>query len=123
MRVTAMRGTPGAVMVGKGFLVLRQIGAFRGLCERNAFERVLQHVDANWLYCAIISRKSESTMHTSKVSDLVRNYFSAYESKDRNILENLLSDDFTFSSPRDDRISRTKYVPLNAIFAPTNSIR
>jgi hypothetical protein len=77
-----MKGTPEAVMSVKGFLVLLHIGAFRGLCWRNAFECALRRVDANWLYCAIIGRKRESAMHTSKVSDLVRKYFSAYESKD-----------------------------------------
>ena len=42
-------------------------------------------------------------------SDLVRKYYSAYESKDRKALEDLLSDDFTFSSPLDDRIDRAVY--------------
>ena len=35
------------------------------------------------------------------VSDLVRKCFSAYELKDRRIIEDLLSDDFTFTSPID----------------------
>jgi ketosteroid isomerase-like protein len=43
------------------------------------------------------------------ISDLIRQYFSAYETKDRNVAEALLSDDFTFSSPRDDRIGRAEY--------------
>ena len=43
------------------------------------------------------------------VSDLVRKCFSAYELKDRRIIENLLSDDFTFISPIDDLIDRTEY--------------
>ena len=42
-------------------------------------------------------------------SDLVRKYYSAYETKDRAALEKLLSDDFTFSSPLDDRIDRAAY--------------
>ena len=42
-------------------------------------------------------------------SDLIRSCFAAYESKDRALLESLLSDDFTFSSPLDDNISRERY--------------
>jgi len=41
--------------------------------------------------------------------ELVRACFAAYETKDRAALENLLSDDFTFSSPLDDHISRECY--------------
>ena len=43
------------------------------------------------------------------VSDLVRKCFSAYELKDRQMIEELLSDDFTFTSPLDDRIDQTEY--------------
>jgi ketosteroid isomerase-like protein len=42
-------------------------------------------------------------------SNLIRKYFSAYESKDRRALEELLSDEFTFTSPLDDHINRTTY--------------
>lgn len=35
--------------------------------------------------------------------------YRAFESKDRVAFEALLSDDFRFSSPRDDRIDRTVY--------------
>jgi ketosteroid isomerase-like protein len=41
------------------------------------------------------------------ISDLVRKCFSAYELKDRRIIEDLLSDDFTFTSPLDDFARRT----------------
>ncbi|HXN86486.1 MAG TPA: nuclear transport factor 2 family protein [Candidatus Binataceae bacterium] len=47
--------------------------------------------------------------HNSNVSDLIRKCYGAYESKDRNAIEDLLSDDFVFTSPRDDHINRTKY--------------
>jgi ketosteroid isomerase-like protein len=40
---------------------------------------------------------------------LVRRYFSAYESKDRQVLENMLGESFTFSSPLDDRINRAAW--------------
>jgi ketosteroid isomerase-like protein len=46
---------------------------------------------------------------TAHVSDLVRQCFSAFLSKDRRTLEDLLSDDFTFNSPRDDHIGKTAY--------------
>jgi hypothetical protein len=48
-------------------------------------------------------------MNTGNVSELVRAYFAAYESKDRSAVERLLSDDFTFTSPYDDRIDRRAY--------------
>ena len=41
--------------------------------------------------------------------DLVRHYFAAYVSKDRKALGDLLADDFTFTSPIDDHINRTRY--------------
>lgn len=40
---------------------------------------------------------------------LVAACFAAYEKKDRAAMENLLADDFTFSSPVDDRIDRDLY--------------
>ncbi|MEK7954449.1 nuclear transport factor 2 family protein [Luteolibacter soli] len=40
---------------------------------------------------------------------LIAAYFAAYEKKDRTALENLLAEDFTFSSPVDDRIDRDRY--------------
>lgn len=48
-------------------------------------------------------------MSENIVSDLVRNCFSAFLSKDSQILEDLLSDDFTFNSPRDDHINKETY--------------
>ena len=45
----------------------------------------------------------------SVVSDLIRRCYAAYESKDRNAIEKILSDDFTFSSPLDDHIDRAAY--------------
>ena len=45
----------------------------------------------------------------NSISNLVRKCFAAYDAKDRNALEALLSDDFTFSSPLDDNISREEY--------------
>ena len=48
-------------------------------------------------------------MEPPNISDLIRRCYGAYESKDRKAIENLLSDDFTFSSPLDDHIDRAKY--------------
>lgn len=45
----------------------------------------------------------------SVVSDLIRKCLSAYESKNRKVLEESLSDDFTFTSPLDDHIDKTAY--------------
>ena len=48
-------------------------------------------------------------MPTANIADLVRRYFQAYETKDRGVVEALLSDDFTCTSPLDDRIDRAAY--------------
>ncbi|MCW1884143.1 nuclear transport factor 2 family protein [Luteolibacter flavescens] len=42
-------------------------------------------------------------------AELTRRCFEAYEKKDRSLIEPILADDFTFSSPIDDRISRESY--------------
>jgi ketosteroid isomerase-like protein len=43
------------------------------------------------------------------VSDVVRACFTAWEKQDRAAIEALLADDFTFTSPNDDHISRAEY--------------
>jgi len=43
------------------------------------------------------------------VSNLVRKYYEAYERKERKVVEDLLTDDFTFTSPYDDHIDRAAY--------------
>ena len=45
----------------------------------------------------------------SSIDHLVRACYRAYETKDRNSIEALLADDFTFSSPVDDNIDRARY--------------
>ena len=42
-------------------------------------------------------------------ANLIRKYYSAYETKDRGAIEELLNDDFTFTSPLDYRIDRPVY--------------
>lgn len=45
----------------------------------------------------------------SPIATLVRRYFSACETQNRQLLEEMLDDGFTFSSPLDDRIGRAAY--------------
>jgi ketosteroid isomerase-like protein len=45
----------------------------------------------------------------SKKTDLVRAVFVAWETGDAAALDRLLADDFTFSSPNDDHLSRAEY--------------
>ncbi|UDL87934.1 nuclear transport factor 2 family protein [Mesorhizobium sp. PAMC28654] len=42
-------------------------------------------------------------------SELIRGYFAAYKANDREIIEAVLTDDFTFTSPYDDAIDRATY--------------
>lgn len=44
-----------------------------------------------------------------QVSDLVRRMFAAFLAQDRQALENMLREDFTFNSPRDDHINKAEY--------------
>jgi ketosteroid isomerase-like protein len=44
-----------------------------------------------------------------KVSELIKKYFDAYESNDRKTIDELLSDDFRFSSPNDPEIDKANY--------------
>ena len=57
----------------------------------------------------LVRRNEKETPVSSNLSDLIRKYYSSYELKDRKSLEDLLSDDFTFSSPLDDHISKSTY--------------
>jgi ketosteroid isomerase-like protein len=45
----------------------------------------------------------------SSLAELIRNYYHAYETKDRAAIEGLLSSDFAFTSPLDDHIDRRAY--------------
>jgi ketosteroid isomerase-like protein len=42
-------------------------------------------------------------------SELIRNCFAAYTNRDRKALEDAFAEDFTFTSPYDDRISKAEY--------------
>jgi ketosteroid isomerase-like protein len=50
-----------------------------------------------------------ATTASHDTADIVRACFTAYERKDRALIESLLAPDFTFSSPLDDHISRERY--------------
>lgn len=41
---------------------------------------------------------------------IVRDYFKAYETDDQKLIENLLSENFQFSSPYDDKINLAHYM-------------
>jgi ketosteroid isomerase-like protein len=42
-------------------------------------------------------------------SDVIRMCFAAYKAKDRKVVEDLLTEDFRFTSPYDDEIDRATY--------------
>lgn len=44
-----------------------------------------------------------------KIEKLIRQCFRAYEEKNREMIEEVLSDDYIFSSPYDDFINREEY--------------
>lgn len=48
-------------------------------------------------------------MKMTKLEEVVRAYFRAYELKKRDLIESLLTDDFRFNSPVDDGINRDVY--------------
>jgi len=51
-------------------------------------------------------------MNKPSVADTVRGFFLAFQKKDRQRAEELMAEDFTFSSPRDDRIGKAEYLRL-----------
>ncbi len=52
---------------------------------------------------------SAATGPDSKSQEAVRKYYAAWEAKDWHVLDKMLADDFTFSSPLDDHISKSSY--------------
>ena len=48
-------------------------------------------------------------MGKTDIPDLIRAYYSAYETKDRAALDGLVGEGFTFTSPYDDHIDRAAY--------------
>lgn len=67
--------------------------------------------------CALVAAASvpqlahasaETGLH-SKGQEVVRNYYAAWDTKDWHRIDILLADDFTFSSPFDNHISKSDY--------------
>lgn len=46
---------------------------------------------------------------SNKVETIIRRCYAAYLARDRQTVADSFSEDFTFSSPRDDRIDKTQY--------------
>jgi ketosteroid isomerase-like protein len=46
---------------------------------------------------------------SQNVADIVRRCYAAYPAHDRKAVEELIAEDFTFTSPRDDHIGRAAY--------------
>jgi len=55
------------------------------------------------------ARASAETGPRSKSREIVRKYYAAWETKDWHPVDILLADDFTFSSPLDDHISKSDF--------------
>jgi ketosteroid isomerase-like protein len=51
----------------------------------------------------------QSPMQDNKLAHVVRAYFGAYETENREAVEALLADDFTFTSPNDDGIDKATW--------------
>jgi ketosteroid isomerase-like protein len=48
-------------------------------------------------------------MRSRTKAEIIAGYFGAYRAKDRTMIEELLTDDFTFTSPWDDNIDKATY--------------
>jgi ketosteroid isomerase-like protein len=67
----------------------------------------------------------EIRMRAMSKADIIRNCFAAYRTKDRELLESLLADDFTFTNPYDDRIDKAAYFERcwpNSLRIKTNTL-
>jgi hypothetical protein len=58
---------------------------------------------------AQMARARAETRPRSKSQEVVRKYYAAWETKDWHPVDILLADDFTFSSPLDDHISKSDF--------------
>jgi hypothetical protein len=56
-----------------------------------------------------LARASAQTAPRSKGQEVVRKYYAAWETKQWHPIDILLADDFTFSSPLDDHISKSDF--------------
>jgi hypothetical protein len=58
---------------------------------------------------AELARASAATGFRSKNEEAVRKYYATWDAKDWHSLDILLADDFTFSSPLDDHLSKSVF--------------
>jgi ketosteroid isomerase-like protein len=56
----------------------------------------------------IAAARAEARL-SSQSEEAIRNYYAAWEKKDWHRVESVLGEDFTFSSPLDDHISKSDY--------------
>jgi ketosteroid isomerase-like protein len=59
---------------------------------------------------------------TIDFAELVKGIYLAYETKDKSACENLLTDDFTFTSPNDDHASKQDYLQRCWPFSEENQV-
>ena len=81
--------------------------------ERAMSRRAVLEAGACALVAAVgvlqVAPASAATRARSKSQEVVRKYYAAWETKDWHAVDTLLADDFTFSSPLDDRISKSDF--------------
>jgi ketosteroid isomerase-like protein len=53
--------------------------------------------------------RQEATMQASDVPELVRRSYATFQARDREAMEGLLTDDFTFSSPDDPDLDKAAF--------------
>jgi len=58
---------------------------------------------------AFVNCKPTRLSKSSSAQKLINNYYAAYEKKDWNLMEPILADGFTFTSPVDDHIDLKEY--------------
>jgi ketosteroid isomerase-like protein len=56
-----------------------------------------------------LARAAAETGQRSKSQEIVRNYYAAWDKKDWHPVDIMLAEDFTFSSPLDDHISKSDF--------------
>jgi ketosteroid isomerase-like protein len=58
---------------------------------------------------ALYTQALKSPMQDTRLTNVVRAYFGAYETENREVAETLLTDNFTFTSPNDDAIDKATF--------------
>jgi hypothetical protein len=73
-----------------------------------AMRDLLRAVSALAIGRARVTLNARSLAMTPR-AELVRKYYGAYQARNRKTLEDGLADDFTFTSPYDDKIDKATY--------------